>query len=75
MQIAADAKQGPDRLFRMPAVRQFAGGVTGVTIYGWMKQGKFPRPVKIGRRAVAWRERDLVAWQAERGIGGSAPQK
>lgn len=27
-----------------------------------MRNGEFPRPVQIGRRAVAWRQGDLDAW-------------
>jgi prophage regulatory protein len=32
------------------------------TIYDKMSKGTFPRPVKLGERAVAWRESDVVAW-------------
>jgi len=27
-----------------------------------MAEGKFPRPVKIGRRAVGWIEEDINQW-------------
>ena len=32
------------------------------TLYDWMDQGEFPRPVALGPRAVAWREDDVLAW-------------
>lgn len=28
--------------------------------------GEFPAPVKIGKRAVAWRGSEIAAWQAAR---------
>ena len=31
-------------------------------IYRLMKAGQFPRPVKIGSRAVRWRLSDIEAW-------------
>lgn len=32
------------------------------TIYRWLNEGKFPRPVRIGERAVRWRAEDVEAW-------------
>lgn len=37
-------------------------GVSRSTIYAWMSSGDFPRPVRLGRRAVGWLERDIDAW-------------
>jgi prophage regulatory protein len=33
------------------------------TIYRKIKVGAFPRPVKVGKRRVAWRESEIAAWQ------------
>lgn len=33
------------------------------TIYRKIKVGAFPRPVRVGKRRVAWRETDVAAWQ------------
>jgi prophage regulatory protein len=33
------------------------------TIYRKIKAGDFPKPVRLGRRRVAWRESDIAAWQ------------
>lgn len=31
-------------------------------VYEKIRDGTFPRPVKVGKRAVRWRERDITAW-------------
>lgn len=31
------------------------------TFFGWVKAGKFPRPIKIGARTAAWRVEDVRA--------------
>lgn len=36
------------------------------TIYRLIAEGKFPRPLKITERRVAWRESDLTAWLEDR---------
>lgn len=33
-------------------------------IYRDIKKGTFPRPVRIGKRAVAWRESSINEWMA-----------
>jgi len=50
-----------DRLLRRPEV-EARTGLSRSTIYLWLKQGKFPKPVKIGARVVAWRDRDIADW-------------
>ncbi len=35
-------------------------------IYSEMRAGRFPEPVKIGKRAVRWRVADLDEWAASR---------
>jgi prophage regulatory protein len=35
-------------------------------IYDDIKAGRFPAPVKIGQRAVAWRRSDIEHWLASR---------
>lgn len=48
----------PDRLYTAKEVAAFLS-VHVVTIYGWMQKGTFPRPFKIGPRAVRWSGRQL----------------
>jgi prophage regulatory protein len=32
------------------------------TIWRWVKNNGFPRPIRIGVRATAWRRRDIESW-------------
>ena len=50
-----------ERLIRRPEVLSMTGMATS-TLYDAIARGSFPRPVKIGRRAVAWPESDLARW-------------
>jgi prophage regulatory protein len=40
------------------------------TIYRKIKAGTFPKPVRVGKRRVAWRESDLVRWQNSLSVSG-----
>lgn len=42
------------------------------TIYQLISQGKFPKPICIGERAVAWLESDIDAWIEARIQSGRA---
>ena len=55
----------PDAILRVDAVAERIG-LARPTIYRMVKDGEFPRPVKITTRAVGWRESDLSAWIASR---------
>lgn len=54
-----------EQLLRLPEVREFTRRST-TRIYADMAAGRFPRPIRIGERAVAWRRCDLEAWLQER---------
>ena len=32
------------------------------TVYAMMADGRFPKPVKLGERAVGWPEVEITAW-------------
>ena len=49
------------RLIRLPEV-QHRVGLGRSTIYRWMAEGKFPKPVQLGGYAVAWAEDEVEAW-------------
>ena len=53
------------RLIRLPEV-QHRVGLGRSTIYRWMAEGKFPKPVQLGGYAVAWAEDEVEAWIAGR---------
>lgn len=57
----------PGQLLRLPAVESLTQ-LKKTTIYTHManKDDPFPAPVRIGARAVAWRESDVLAWIAGR---------
>jgi prophage regulatory protein len=55
----------PEVLDRLPAV-QARVNASKTSIYGWIKAGDFPPPVKLGKRAVAWRRSDVDAWIGSR---------
>jgi prophage regulatory protein len=54
-----------EKLLRRPELESITG-LSRSTIYAWMKDGKFPPPVKLGTRLVAWRESDISAWLESR---------
>ena len=51
-------------LYRKPFVLSITG-LSHSTLYYLMKEGTFPKQVKIGARAVAWRKSDIDAWLAQ----------
>lgn len=36
------------------------------TIYAMIARGEFPEPIKLGARAVGWRESDITSWLKSR---------
>lgn len=54
-----------EKLLRRPEVESLTG-LSRSTLYDWMKRGKFPQPVKLGTRLVAWRENDIGGWLESR---------
>lgn len=54
-----------ERLLRRPEVLSTTGMATS-TLYDAMARGAFPRPVKIGLRAVGWPESDVKRWLDDR---------
>jgi prophage regulatory protein len=57
-------------LERLPSVVQRTT-VSRSHLYALMKAGKFPKPLRLGARAIGWRVEDIDAWIANRPIGGS----
>lgn len=49
------------RLLRTPAVEKISG-LTAREIYNRVKKGTFPRPLKLGRRSLAWLASDIETW-------------
>ena len=55
----------PIRFLRLPEVIARTG-LSRSTIYVRLEQGRFPRPVSLGGRAVGWIEAELDEWLRER---------
>jgi prophage regulatory protein len=53
------------RFLRLPEVQEVVG-LKHATIYEEMQAGTFPRPVPIGKRAVAWLEDEIADWMNKR---------
>ena len=56
-----------DRILRRPDV-EARTGLSRSTLYHWMKEGTFPKPVALGARLVGWRESAIEAWMAARNV-------
>jgi prophage regulatory protein len=56
----SDTPQSARRLLPMPAV-QAEVGLHKTTIYGLIRDGKFPKPIKIGDSS-RWLSDELEAW-------------
>ena len=54
-----------ERILRLPEVLSRTG-LGRSTVYAMMEKGEFLRPVRLGARAVGWRESDLADWLAAR---------
>jgi prophage regulatory protein len=52
-------------LVRLPAVKAKTG-LARTQIYAGIASGTFPKPVKLGKRAVAWLQAEIDAWIADR---------
>lgn len=63
----------PERLLRLPEVESRTS-LKKTTIYAGMNASPptFPRSVRLSARAVAWRESEIAAWQAQRQQTGGA---
>jgi prophage regulatory protein len=49
------------RILRRHTVEERTG-LARSTIYQWISEGRFPKPVRLGGRAVGWPEDEIDAW-------------
>jgi len=59
------AAVSPPLFLRLPAVIRTTG-LCRSTIYRLISEKKFPNPVRLADRAVAWRQSDIDRWSDER---------
>lgn len=50
-----------NRVLRIRAAKDWTG-LSRSTIYAMMKDGKFPKSISLGARAVGWIEADIQGW-------------
>ncbi|SDZ58480.1 transcriptional regulator, AlpA family [Jannaschia faecimaris] len=56
-----------NQILRLPDVRRLTGLSTS-TIYAMMAEGRFPRPVRLGKRAVGWPSDTMNKWLTSRNL-------
>ncbi len=52
-------------MLRRPAVERVTG-LSRSSIYAMIAEGQFPRPIRLGKRAVGWPQKDIEQWLANR---------
>lgn len=60
-------------ILRLPQVKSKVG-LSRSSIYLAMCKGTFPRPVKLGIRAVGWLQTDVDAWISSKSAGVTPPE-
>ena len=40
--------------------------VSPATLYRWIKEGKFPKQIRLGDNMVRWERKSVEAWMTER---------
>ena len=50
-----------ERICRLPDVKAQTG-LSRSTLYAMMADGRFPKPMKLGERAVGWAETEIAKW-------------
>ena len=53
------------RIIRLNELRTLTG-LPASTIYRMMREGTFPQHLKLSKRAVGWRESEVLTWIAAR---------
>ncbi len=56
--------QNAESLLRLPSVKNRTG-LSKSELYRRVQVGTFPKPIKVGSRAVAWVESDINSWIAD----------
>lgn len=65
LEVKEHAEAHTTLFVRMPVVMRITG-LGRSTIYRLVAEDKFPSPVRLAKRAVAWRRTDLDRWSEGR---------
>lgn len=52
-----------EKLLKLSDVIELTG-VTSSTIYRWIENEQFPKPIAVGPNTRRWRASDLIDWQS-----------
>ena len=63
--MTSNSVENRSALIRLGAVMARTG-LSRSTLYAYMREGRFPQPVAISERCVAWVEGEVDAWIAQR---------
>jgi len=55
------------KVLRRPDVEDRTG-LSRSSIYALMAEGQFPRAIQLSKRAVGWRETDIIEWLESRQV-------
>ena len=53
------------KFYRIPYLTKSLG-VSGSSIWAWVKAGTFPKPIKLSANCTAWNAAEVELWAAER---------
>ncbi len=59
--VQSQSAPSADRFLRLEQVKQIVG-LGRTMIYGLIKQGSFPAPIKLGINASRWSEQAVLLW-------------
>ena len=59
------AVQSHTQFLRLNHLKQLLG-VSGSSIWAWVRQGKFPKPIKLAENTTAWNAADIEVWSQSR---------
>jgi prophage regulatory protein len=56
------------KILRRPEVEKIVG-LSRSTLYAMMAENTFPKPIKLGKRAIGWPDNVIAGWIDERTSG------
>ncbi len=62
------ANKGSTRSIRERKASKGLIGVSEKTIWEWVKQGEFPKPIKLSPSITVWRATDVAKWMQSKGM-------
>lgn len=58
-----------NKFLRLPEIMEVTG-LARSTVYLWIKDGKFPQPIKLSPKLVVWKESDISDWIYKKSVEG-----